>query len=67
MVLRACGSAATDDYSEYNRKAGIVKYNNWEINVAKAGYFIGYEGAVTLLDELFQWKITKGANYGSID
>ena len=28
--------AATDDFSQDNQKAGIVKYDNWEINVAKA-------------------------------
>ena len=65
MVLQACGSAAADDYSENNRNAGVVKHNNWELNVAKAGLFIGYEGAVTLLNELFQWSIVKGANYGT--
>ena len=67
MVLQACGSAAVDGYSEDNRKAGIVKYNNWESNVAKAGFFVGYEDAVTLLNELFQWSVTKGANYGTSD
>ena len=67
MVLQACGSAALDGYSENNRKAGIVKRNNWELNVAKAGFFIGYEGAVTLLNELFQWTITKGVNHGTSD
>jgi len=36
MVLQACGSAATDYFSQDNQKAGIVKYDNWEINVAKA-------------------------------
>ena len=64
MVLQACGSAAIESFSEENRKAGIVKHNNWELNVAKAGVFIGYEGAVTLLNELFQWTAAKGANYG---
>ena len=64
MVLQACGSAALESCSEENRKTGTVRYNNWELNVAKAGTFIGYEGAVTLLNELFQWTVAKGANHG---
>ena len=66
LVLKACGSAAIDEYG-WHRMKGRVKRNNWEINVAKAGYFIGYEDAVCLLNELFQWTITKGSNYNEAD
>lgn len=32
--------------------------------MAKAGYVIGYEGSVNLINEVFEWTMTRGENYG---
>ena len=61
LTLQACGSAAIDVYGD-NRKHGLVRRNNWECNVATVGFFVGYEGSVNLLNEVFQWTIVKGTN-----
>ena len=63
LVLQACGSAAIDEFGT-NRRAGIVKRNDWECNVAKNGHFIGYDGWVNVWNELFEWTIVRGANHG---
>ena len=63
LTLQACGSAAIDEYGD-NRTKGLVKRNNWECNVATVGFFIGYEGEVNLLNEVFQWTIVRGTNNG---
>ena len=63
LTLQACGSAAIDEYGD-NRNKGLVRRNNWECNVATVGFFVGYEGSVNLLNEVFQWTIVRGTNNG---
>ena len=61
LILQACCSAEKDPIA--GRK--FHKYNEWEHNVSRRGYFVGYVGAVNSLNELFLWRITKGTNnYG---
>lgn len=61
LILQACCSAEKDPIA--GRK--FHKYNEWEHNVSRRGYFVGYVGAVHSLNELFLWRITKGTNnYG---
>ena len=50
-----------DEYGD-NRRNGLVRRNNWECNVATVGFFVGYEGSVTILNEVFQWTIVRGTN-----
>ena len=63
LTLQACGSAAVDAFGDYRAK-GLVRRNNWECNVATVGYFIGYDGSVNLLNEVFQWTVVRGTNNG---
>ena len=63
LTLQACGSAAIDEYGD-NRNKGLVRRNNWDCNVATVGFFVGYEGSVNLLNEVFQWTIVRGTNNG---
>ena len=63
LTLQACGSGSIDTLGE-NRQKGLVRRNNWECNVARAGYFVGYDGSVNLLNEVFQWVILPGTNNG---
>ena len=60
LTLQACGSSAIVDGD--NRRNGLVRRNNWECNVATVGFFVGYEGSVNLLNEVFQWTIVRGTN-----
>lgn len=57
LYLKAC-------YSAY--KVPIIRkhyrYNAWESNVATRGRFVGYEGTVSTLTEVFQWATAKGKN-----
>ena len=63
LVLQACGSAVRDITGE-NRLKRIVRRNNWEVNVAKAGMFIGYDGSPNLFTEGIYWTAVHGANHG---
>jgi len=41
-----------------NRK---IEYNNWELNVSRLGYFIGFEGGIDLLNAPSRLRIVHGA------
>jgi hypothetical protein len=56
MNLKACESADT-----VLPKQGW-RYNMWEFNVAKRGWFSGYEGEVDTYNELWHWRVTHGKN-----
>jgi len=60
LRLNSCGSA--DKVNQFAIDKGYWKYNSWEWNVATKGVFIGYEGPVTAVDEMFRWRITHGKN-----
>jgi hypothetical protein len=57
LTLKACYSA---DRVPVIRKR--YKYNAWESNVSTRGWFVGYEGSVNTLNELFQWAAARGKN-----
>lgn len=57
LNLNACDSADSVPVIRRN-----YRYNAWESNVARRGWFKGYTGAVNSIDELFLWVVTHGKN-----
>jgi hypothetical protein len=57
LTLKACYSAAKSP-----TPGKRYRYNAWESNVATRGWFVGYEGSVHTLNELFQWAAARGQN-----
>jgi len=55
--LNSCYSA---DSVPINRRH--YRYNAWESNVARRGWFKGYTGEVNTIDEFWLWVITHGKN-----
>jgi hypothetical protein len=56
LNLEACHSADT-----VTPKQGWT-FNMWEFNVAKRGWFTGYEGEVDTYNEFGRWRSTRGKN-----
>lgn len=60
LTLKTCDSASKMD--------GIIgktyRFNVWESNVARRGWFVGYSGGVTTSTESFFWTIAPGQNDG---
>ena len=56
LVLQSCGSA--EQFSTSER----FKYNEWELNVARAGVFIGYEGIVRRINSERHIRTGNGVN-----
>jgi RHS repeat-associated protein len=61
MNLRACYSA-----QRFPTPGRHYRFNAWESNVAKRGWFTGYTGLVNVVNEVFQWVTTRGKNDGGI-
>jgi len=59
MQLKACNSA---DYVPAAGRHAKYTRNAWESNVATRGYFVGYEGSVDRVSEVFRWFTTSGKN-----
>ena len=59
LKLYACNSAVKMEYAG-NKK--YYQYNSWEWNVAKKGWFVGYEGKTTSVTELPRLRNIRGNN-----
>ncbi|MEI7729388.1 MAG: RHS repeat-associated core domain-containing protein [Verrucomicrobiota bacterium] len=57
LVLKACYSA---DLVPVPRAK--YRYNSWESNVSTKGRFIGYEGSVNTINDVFLWTSAPGKN-----
>ncbi len=57
LVLKACYSADLMPVPGSN-----YRYNAWTSNVSTKGRFIGYEGSVNMLNEIFLWTSAPGLN-----
>ena len=62
LALFACYSADNDVDRSKNAHASKYRYNLWEWNVARRGWFFGYEGEANLLNEIFRWGAAQGRN-----
>jgi hypothetical protein len=62
LALFACWSAHNTVDPSTNAHASKYRYNLWEWNVARRGWFIGYEGSTNLANEIFNWGAAQGRN-----
>jgi hypothetical protein len=63
LALFACWSAHNDVDPSKNAHASKYRYNLWEWNVARRGWFFGYEGESNLMNEIFRWAAAQGRNH----
>ncbi len=62
LVLQACESAYPDIPYDSRNRGKLFRYNAWEYNVAKKGFFVGYRNSVNIFSEVLDWTVTHGRN-----